>query len=105
MLSSIHVTTNLSNDEATDINYPIVRLSGPVGIFLIWTLSKTMTKTILSLLLRRLIQEKQQVLPRVRSLRKNKPDMDAKFCKELTSLRAGSFEFDDDMYQVFRPKC
>jgi hypothetical protein len=58
----MHVTANLSNDEATDINYPTVRLSGPVGIFIIWTLLKTIANTILSLLPRRLIHEKEQVL-------------------------------------------
>jgi hypothetical protein len=36
-----------------------------VGIFLIWTLLKKIAKRILSLLPRRLIYEKEQVLPHV----------------------------------------
>jgi hypothetical protein len=55
----IHMTTTPNNDEATDINYPTVRLSGTVEIFLTWSLLKTIAKRILSLLLRCLIHEKE----------------------------------------------
>jgi hypothetical protein len=69
-----------------------------VKIFLIWTILETIANKILFLLPRRLTQEKEQVLPHVRSLRKEKgiPGMDAKFLKELTSLRESNSEFDDN---------
>jgi hypothetical protein len=93
------VTAIRNDDEATDINYPTVRLSGPVGMFLIWTLLKTVAERILSPLPRRLIHETEQVLPHVDlAKKKKKPDMDKKFLKEATSLREGSSKFDDDFF-------
>jgi hypothetical protein len=71
------VIANPNNDEATDSNYPTVRLSGSLEIFLIWTLLKTIAKRILSLLPRRLIHEKEQVFPHVDlSGKKKKKDID-----------------------------
>jgi hypothetical protein len=61
------VSANPNNDKATD-NYPTVRVSGPVEIILIWNLLKTIAKRILSLLPRRLIQEKEQVLPHAKAI-------------------------------------
>jgi hypothetical protein len=90
-LCSIHVTANPSDDEATGINYPTVRLSGSVEIFLIWTVLKTVAKRILSVLPRLLIHEKEQVLPPVdlSEKKKKEPEMDKKFLKEFTLLREG----------------
>jgi hypothetical protein len=79
------VTAYPKNGEATDVNYPTVQLSGPVGIFL--TLSKIIVRRIISPLLRRLIKKKELVLLHAISLRKERNQiMDIEFLKELRSF-------------------